>query len=95
MLWYGHIGDGNVHLNILRPGGMSVEAFKKHCATVSGKIFSLTGQFGGSISAEHGVGLLKKSFLEHTRSAQQIELMRKIRRAFDPNGVMNPGKIFD
>ena len=50
---------------------------------------------GGSVSAEHGVGLLKKDYLPYGRSAAEIELMRQIKRVFDPNGVMNPGKIFD
>ena len=95
VLWYGHIGDGNVHLNILKPGKMALEEFKAHCAKVSERIFEKTQAFGGSISAEHGVGLLKKPYLAYSRSQQQIVLMRTIKQALDPNGVMNPGKIFE
>lgn len=94
VLWYGHIGDGNVHLNILKPDEMNVSEFKDRCAQVSERIFAITQNFGGSISAEHGVGLLKKSFLAHTRSAQETVLMRSIKKLFDPQGILNPGKIF-
>ncbi|HKJ17274.1 MAG TPA: FAD-binding oxidoreductase [Xanthomonadales bacterium] len=94
VLWYGHIGDGNVHLNILKPDGMDLEAFKAHCAQVSEQIFSVVAEFKGSISAEHGVGLLKKSHLGSTRSESEIELMRTIKKSFDPGGLMNPGKVF-
>lgn len=95
VLWYGHIGDGNVHLNILRPGDMPLDAFRERCTAVSEEIFALTSRFEGSISAEHGVGLLKKPYLAHGLSSQEIVLMKTIKRALDPNGVMNPGKIFD
>lgn len=93
VLWYGHIGDGNVHLNILKPDEMSVEAFNAHCSRVSDQVFAMVQEFGGSISAEHGVGLLKQPHLGSTRSQEEINLMRTIKRSFDPNGVMNPGKI--
>lgn len=95
VLCYGHIGDGNVHLNVLKPDDMSIDDFKARCGAVSEDLFSLVERFEGSVSAEHGVGLLKKPYLGFTRSAAEIELMRGIRRVFDPNGVMNPGKIFD
>lgn len=95
VLCYGHIGDGNVHLNILRPHGMGLEAFKKTCASISEGLFEMVQRFGGSVSAEHGVGLLKKESLHYSRSAHELELMRSIKRAFDPAGVLNPGKIFD
>lgn len=94
VLWYGHIGDGNVHLNILKPEAMPLDDFKAHCAQVSQQIFSVVEEFDGSISAEHGVGLLKQPHLGSTRSAPEIELMRTIKKSFDPNGVMNPGKVF-
>jgi FAD/FMN-containing dehydrogenase len=95
VLWYGHIGDGNVHLNILKPESMTVEEFKARCGEVSEEISQCVEKYHGSVSAEHGVGLLKKPFLHHSRTDAEIGLMRTIRRAFDPNGVMNPGKIFD
>jgi FAD/FMN-containing dehydrogenase len=94
ILWYGHIGDGNLHLNILRPENVSREEFLSHCDRVTERISSLAGRFGGSVSAEHGVGLLKKKVLRHSRSAEEIELMRGIKKVFDPNGILNPGKLF-
>ena len=91
--WYGHIGDGNLHLNILKPAGWSEQAFLKRCHEVSPELFKLVAERGGSISAEHGVGLLKREFLSYSRSPQETELMRGLKRLFDPNGVMNPGKL--
>jgi FAD/FMN-containing dehydrogenase len=94
ILWYGHIGDGNLHLNILRPEEVAREDFLARCDRVTEEISSLVGRFGGSVSAEHGVGLLKKKVLHHSRSAAEIAAMREIKKAFDPNGILNPGKIF-
>lgn len=95
IVWFGHIGDGNAHLNILKPGELSTEEFKKRCDIVSDEVFALIAEYNGSVSAEHGVGLIKKHFLHYSRSSEEIALMRAIKRAFDPNGIMNPGKIFD
>jgi len=95
VIWFGHIGDGNLHINILRPEGMSKEAFVTECRKVDQMIFDSVKKQGGSISAEHGVGLTKKSFLTYTRSAAEIEMMKGIKRVFDPDGIMNPGKVFD
>jgi len=94
-VWFGHIGDGNVHLNILRPDGLSAEEFQRQSETMSEGVFRIVERYGGSISAEHGIGLLRKRFLHYSRSALEIALMRQIKRAFDPHGIMNPGKIFD
>ena len=93
--WYGHIGDGNLHLNILKPPDWDEEeeAFLERCHRVSPALFKLVEERGGSISAEHGVGLLKREFLGYSRSPQEMELMRGLKRVFDPNGVMNPGKL--
>ncbi len=95
MVWYGHVGDGNLHLNVLKPDALGAEEFVATCEQVSGDISALVREFGGSISAEHGIGLLKKPYLHYTRSAQDIALMKGVKAVFDPNGVMNPGKIFD
>ena len=95
VVWYGHIGDGNLHLNILKPEDTSVGAFQDRCKSVSEQLFTLLEDLGGSISAEHGVGLLKKDFLRFSRSEQEIALMRGIKRQFDPDGILNPGKVFD
>ena len=95
IIWFGHIGDGNVHLNILKPENLDAQAFFEQCGSVSNQVFSLVQQYGGSISAEHGVGLLKKPYLNYSRDTQEIEYMRLIKQAFDPNDVLNPGKVFD
>ena len=95
IVWFGHIGDGNVHLNILKPEGLSVDEFKAQCGEVSRWVFEIVQRYGGSVSAEHGVGLLKKEYLEYSRSPLEIEMMKGIKRVFDPHNIMNPGKIFD
>ena len=95
IVWYGHIGDGNLHLNILKPDSMAMDEFQQRCAEVSKQVFEIVQRHGGSVSAEHGVGLLKKDFLHYSRSPLEIDIMRHIKRVFDPQGIMNPGKIFD
>ncbi|PIR23188.1 MAG: FAD-binding oxidoreductase [Deltaproteobacteria bacterium CG11_big_fil_rev_8_21_14_0_20_45_16] len=95
VLWFGHIGDGNLHINILKPDSLSTPEFINKCKSVDLKLFECVKKFHGSISAEHGVGLTKKAFLNFSRSEEEIEIMRKLKRAFDPDGIMNPGKIFD
>ncbi|HSB95869.1 MAG TPA: FAD-linked oxidase C-terminal domain-containing protein, partial [Spongiibacteraceae bacterium] len=95
IVWFGHIGDGNVHLNILKPDNLAVADFHQRCHRVSQWVFEIVQRYGGSVSAEHGVGLLKKDYLQYGRSAEEISLMKQIKCVFDPKGVMNPGKIFD
>lgn len=95
IIWFGHIGDGNLHLNILKPESLEKELFFEKCELVNKWVFDIVQRYGGSVSAEHGVGLVKKNYLEYTRSSGDIQLMRGIKQVFDPNGVMNPGKIFD
>jgi len=92
--WYGHIGDGNLHLNVLKPATLDGEAFYERCHHISPRIFEIVARHGGSISAEHGVGLLKRDFLGYTRSPAEIEAMRAMKTIFDPKGIMNPGKLF-
>ena len=93
VLWYGHIGDGNLHMNILKPANMPVEDFEAACGQVNPEIFALTRDCHGSISAEHGIGLLKQSYLAYSRSKDDIERMRAIKAVFDPHNIMNPGKL--
>lgn len=95
VVWFGHIGDGNLHINILKPKDMDTEEFKKMCAEKSPTLFSQILKFQGSISAEHGVGLIKKNYLHYSRSREEIQILKKIKSLFDPNSIMNPGKIFD
>ncbi len=94
VVWFGHIGDGNLHINILRPNGMTKEDFLKECQKVDKLVFEAVQRQSGSISAEHGVGLTKKQFLSYTRSNEEIALMKGIKKVFDPDNIMNPGKIF-
>ena len=91
--WFGHIGDGNLHLNILKPPNLSQEAFYQRCHAISPALFAAVRERGGSISAEHGVGLLKRDFLEYSRSVAEIDILRAFKITLDPNGVMNPGKL--
>ena len=91
--WFGHIGDGNLHLNILRPPELALDEFYERCHAVSPALFELVEARGGSISAEHGVGLLKRDFLGYSRSRAEIDIMRAVKNVLDPNGVMNPGKL--
>ena len=91
--WFGHIGDGNLHLNVLKPPDLGMADFYARCHAISPKLFELVRERGGSISAEHGVGLLKRDFLGYSRSAVEIDVMRAVKAVLDPNGVMNPGKL--
>lgn len=95
IIWFGHIGDGNVHLNILKPDDLEKEIFFEQCNRVSQWIFKIVEKYRGSVSAEHGVGLLKKNYLPYSRSTTEIALMKQVKQVFDPRGIMNPGKIFD
>ncbi len=94
VVWFGHVGDGNLHISILRPEGMTKEEFVKECRKVDELLFTVVRKYKGSISAEHGVGLTKKPFLSFTRSASEIEIMKGIKKVFDPDNIMNPGKVF-
>ncbi len=94
VIWFGHIGDGNLHLNILKPDAMAKEEFFAKCATVNKWVFETVQKYNGSISAEHGVGMTKRDYLGYSRSAEEIAIMKAIKAVFDPKGIMNPGKIF-
>ncbi|PRN04032.1 FAD-linked oxidase [Pseudomonas sp. LLC-1] len=94
VVWYGHIGDGNLHLNILKPEHMSKDDFFASCAKVNKWVFDIVKHYNGSISAEHGVGMTKRDYLGYSRSPEEIACMKAIKAVFDPNGIMNPGKIF-
>lgn len=84
---FGHVGDGNLHYNVLLPAGSDAGA------AVTAAIYSLVDEFGGSFSAEHGVGQLKRQYLEEYRNPAEIELMRTLKKALDPQNILNPGKV--
>jgi len=91
--WFGHIGDGNLHVNILKPDELTSDDFMKKCKEVDVEMFAMIKDLNGSVSAEHGVGLVKKNYLDHTRSETEIEYMKQIKSIFDPNNILNPGKL--
>ena len=90
---YGHAGDGNLHVNIIK-AGMSDEDWKNKLKDGIVEIFELTTELGGTISGEHGIGLVQKEFMPVKYSEIHLNLMRNIKKVFDPNGILNPGKIF-
>lgn len=92
---FGHIGDGNLHINIVRPESMTKEEFLKHAYAIDEDLFTLIKKNQGSISAEHGIGLLKKKALPYSRTPEEMVVFRGIKRVLDPENLMNPGKIFD
>jgi FAD/FMN-containing dehydrogenase len=94
VVWFGHIGDGNLHINVLKPEGLADAEFIAQCEHVTKLLAATLKEHGGSISAEHGIGLVKRPYLDSTRGAAEIVLMRGVRKVFDPNGVLNPGKLF-
>ncbi|HET9450627.1 MAG TPA: FAD-binding oxidoreductase, partial [Aggregicoccus sp.] len=92
---FGHIGDGNLHVNVMKPDDMEKAEFLSHTKASDHVMFELVKKHAGSISAEHGVGLLKKDYLPYSRSPSELQLLRTLKRALDPLGILNPGKILD
>ncbi|WP_136067445.1 FAD-binding oxidoreductase [Modicisalibacter radicis] len=90
---FGHVGDGNVHYNLTQPDDMTKEAFLAHWGAVNDIVHPLAASLGGSISAEHGIGLLKVSEIKSYRSPEEQDLLRGIKQAVDPENLMNPGKM--
>jgi len=90
---YGHVGDGNLHFNLNQAPGSSREAFLGREAAIKRVMHDLVREFGGSFSAEHGIGRLKVGELERYASPVELDLMRAVKHAFDPNGILNPGKV--
>jgi FAD/FMN-containing dehydrogenase len=90
---FGHMGDGNLHYNITQPEGMDPGAFLALYKPMNHAVHAIVHALDGSISAEHGIGQLKRDELLETAPPVAIDLMRKIKAAFDPAGIMNPGKV--
>ena len=90
---YGHVGDGNLHFNLTEAEGAARGALEPRAAEAQRALHDLAVSLGGSFSAEHGIGRLKVAELERYAPATELELMRAVKRAFDPHGIMNPGKV--
>jgi len=90
---FGHIGDGNIHYNVTQPVGMDKAAFLARWDYVNAVVHAIVRELGGTISAEHGIGQLKRDLLKTVKSPLEIDLMRRLKSAFDPNGILNPGKV--
>jgi FAD/FMN-containing dehydrogenase len=93
IICFGHLGDGNVHFNAFIPGRERSDEQARAMTDVNRIVHDVVDDFGGSISAEHGIGQAKRAELEHYKSEVELELMRSIKRAVDPQGLMNPGKV--
>ena len=91
---FGHLGDGNLHYNVQAPAGTDAAAFlREREAAVNRLVYDAVSSFGGSISAEHGIGALKRDELAARKSPVALKLMRAIKQALDPAGRMNPGRL--
>jgi glycolate oxidase len=90
---FGHAGDGNVHVNVLKDR-MEDDHWKAVIPTIAEKIYRLALSLGGTITGEHGIGCTRRPYLPLALDASQIEVMRQIKKAFDPRQILNPGKIF-
>ncbi|MEA2991669.1 MAG: hypothetical protein QOD40_589 [Alphaproteobacteria bacterium] len=90
---FGHLGDGNVHFNVTQPAGADKAAFLARWAEMNSVVHAVAAKFGGSISAEHGIGQLKRDLLPGVKDPVALDLMRALKHTLDPNGILNPGKV--
>ncbi|MGA3139304.1 MAG: FAD-binding oxidoreductase [Xanthobacteraceae bacterium] len=90
---FGHLGDGNIHYNVSQPVGADRAEFLARWNEVNAAVFAVVKKFGGSISAEHGVGVMKRDLLPSVKDPVALDLMRKIKHLLDPNNILNPGKV--
>ena len=90
---FGHIGDGNIHFNLTQPVDADKAAFIEMWEDFNRMVHDLVVDMGGSISAEHGIGLIKREELAHYADETKLDLMRTIKQALDPDNLMNPGKV--
>jgi D-lactate dehydrogenase (cytochrome) len=90
---FGHLGDGNIHYNVMQPMGADKGAFLRRSDEVNTAVFAVVAKYGGSISAEHGIGVLKRDLLPKVKDPVALDLMRTLKHALDPNGILNPGKV--
>lgn len=90
---FGHMGDGNIHFNFSEPEGADGELFMAGAEPVHAAVYEVVARLGGSVSAEHGIGQLKTGLLKQVKDPVALEMMRAIKQALDPNGILNPGKL--
>jgi FAD/FMN-containing dehydrogenase len=90
---FGHIGDGNIHFNITVPKGADNTAFLARWEEISRVVHDIVHRFGGSISAEHGLGIMKHNEISRYKSPAELDVMRALKRTLDPNNILNPGKL--
>ena len=90
---FGHFGDGNIHYNVSQPVDMERDTFLAEWDRVTAAVHEIVVAFGGSVSAEHGIGRMKRTLLQHVKSDVELGLMQQIKAGFDPNGILNPGKL--
>jgi D-lactate dehydrogenase (cytochrome) len=90
---FGHLGDGNVHFNVTQPEGADKTAYLDRWAEMNAVVHGIAAKFGGSISAEHGIGRLKRDLLPEVKDPVALEMMRTLKRTLDPKGILNPGKV--
>ena len=93
LLPFGHVGDGNIHYNVTQPDGADKKEFLARWGDVNKVVFAVVKKYGGSISAEHGVGVMKRDILPDYKDPVAIDLMRGIKHLLDPNNILNPGKV--
>jgi FAD/FMN-containing dehydrogenase len=90
---FGHLGDGNIHYNVNQPEGADRAQFLARWDEVNAVVFAIVAKYGGSISAEHGIGVMKRDLLPRVKDPVALDLMRTLKRTLDPNGILNPGKV--
>jgi len=90
---FGHVGDGNIHYNCSKPERQAAKEFFAQAPEVNRVVYEVVSALGGSISAEHGLGQLKREEIKEYKSGLELEMMRAIKRTLDPDGIMNPGKV--
>jgi FAD/FMN-containing dehydrogenase len=90
---FGHVGDGNIHFNLSQPVGADKDAFIARWDEMNVIVHDIVRSLDGSISAEHGVGVMKRDEIAATKSPVEIEMMRAVKRALDPKNILNPGKV--